>query len=365
MRGLPTPLPAPREPRVFSQGRAVAAEADEVTQDPHVDGLAEVPRGDRVLIAIDPDEALAVHRRHPIEPVARRCRRERAEGRALRRQQVERPLAMRRRDLERLVAGPVQALLGQVLVIDEAAPRQEVGLHPLHQVFDGPLLLTGAGVAELGMEPHLGREAPEAGVPARLALGVAAEGDGLHVVEHPRPRHPTPVRHDLQHPAQQRLEVHVAPPAHADHTAVLEAPGQEHPLDPLGAEPDFGGPPVPLGVFARQPFEPNHRRRAGGPRLAEPSHEAIERRGAAGIRRRGILPRQLQHPRNRDLGLKPTLQHRPPWLQRGRTLAARRPIGRSGEDPRDRVPVTPGELGDPCVELPLLLQESDRALRHG
>lgn len=49
----------------------IATAADDLAEHPHVDGLAAVAHGQRGLVAFDPDQALAVHCAHPIQPIGR------------------------------------------------------------------------------------------------------------------------------------------------------------------------------------------------------------------------------------------------------------------------------------------------------
>lgn len=112
-----------------------------------------------------PDDAhrvLPVHRRHTLEPVGRGRDRQRAGDRALLRQQVDGSLSMRLRDLGGFVPLSGPPLLSRILVVGEAA-RQEVGLHPLHEILDAALLLGGAGISDLGVKAHPSREAPQGG----------------------------------------------------------------------------------------------------------------------------------------------------------------------------------------------------------
>jgi hypothetical protein len=115
-------------------------------------------------------------------------------------------------DLVGLLVLPDQALPRQIVLVGETPAGQEVRLYPLHQILDAALLLRGAGVTKLGMKADLGGEVPESRRPPRLARGVAPECDGLHVVEGPGPRHAAPAFDDLEHRAQQRLQVHPGPP---------------------------------------------------------------------------------------------------------------------------------------------------------
>src|SRR5439155_592403 len=103
-------LIAARAARVAGELDAVAAEDDVGREQPHIDGLAEVPRGDGVLVAIDPHEALAVHGRHPVEPVRRGGRPQRAERLPLLGQEFPRDLPVCLRDLAVLLRTPGSAL---------------------------------------------------------------------------------------------------------------------------------------------------------------------------------------------------------------------------------------------------------------
>jgi hypothetical protein len=197
--GISVPLARAGQPRVLREEHAVTAEADEVAEEAHIDRLPAVADRHRVLVAVGAHQTLPVHRRHAVEPVARRRRRQGSEGGPLVGQQVARALPVRLRDLAGLLLLPEQALPGEILLVGEAPPGQEVRLHPLHEILDAALLLRRAGVAEFRVKPDLGGEAPEGGIPARLALGVAAEGHRFHVVEDPRPRHAAPALDDLEH----------------------------------------------------------------------------------------------------------------------------------------------------------------------
>jgi len=124
-------LIAARAARVAGELDAVAAEHDVGREQPHIDGLAEVPRGDGVLVAVDPHEALAVHGRHPVEPVRRGGRPQRAERLPFRGQELPRDLPVRLRDLAVLLRTPGGALRAKIVVVDEGPPGQEVRLHKL------------------------------------------------------------------------------------------------------------------------------------------------------------------------------------------------------------------------------------------
>src|SRR5207237_8563337 len=106
--------------------------------------------------------------RHPVEPVRRGGRPQRAERLPFRGQELPRDLPMRLRDLAVLLRTPGGALRAEIVVVDEGPPGQEVRLHKLDQVLDGPLLPRGVGIAELGMETEFGGEAGKRRVPPRL-----------------------------------------------------------------------------------------------------------------------------------------------------------------------------------------------------
>jgi hypothetical protein len=279
-------------------------------------------------------------------------------------EELARALAVGLRDLGGLVVLPRQALPGQILIVGEAPAGQEVRLCPLHQILDATFLLRGAGIAELWVKAHLRGEAPEGGIPPRLPRGVAAERHRLHVVEDPGPRHPAPALDDVEHRAQQGLQIHLRPPPDRTHAAVLQPPGEEDALDQGAAQGDPRLAPVPLHELARQPLEADHRccgALALGSQLGD---EAIEGGGAPGVGRGRILVCQLQHPGRGDR-LRDPAAHRRAALLEGRDPPT--PPGwvrRLREDPRHRVPVTSGERDDARIELPLLLQELDRAPCH-
>lgn len=344
----------------------VPADPDLLLEEADVHRLPQVPDRDRVLVALHPDQALPVHRRHPVEPVGRGRGRQGPEGGLLLGQELHRPAPMGLADLGVLRPVPGQALLGEVGIVGEGAPGEEVALHPLHEVLDTTLLLRGPGVTALRVEAHLGGEAPEGRVPPRGPLGLAAQGDGLQVVVHPGPGDPAPALDDLQLGAAEGLEVHLGPPADADQAAVLEAAGQEDPPDELAPEGDPGFAPVPLDVLAGQPLEADDRGCAGGQGGAEVRHVPVERRGAPRIGRGRITPDQLQHPADGDPLPQPARELRPPLIQGRRAApAVAGRVHRLLEHPGHRVPITPDHLGDGGVALPLLLQELDRAARHG
>lgn len=73
----------------------------------------------------------------------------------------------------------------------------------------------------------------------------------------------------------------------------------------------------------------------------------------------------IQHPGCGDVFGNPAQHGRATRVERRRPLAPPRRVGRLGEHPRHRVPVTPDERSDTGVELSLLLQELDRAACHG
>ena len=156
-------------------------------------------------------------------------------------------------------------------------------------------------------------------------------------------------------------QAHGAP----SHPAVLETPGQEHALDHRAAEAHARFAPVPLHVLARQPLETDHRRGAGLELRAEPGDEAIEGGGTPHVGRRRILPGQLEHPGRGNVRLVPAQQCLASCVQRPGPPPSSRRVRRLAEYPRDRVAVTAHGPGDPGVELPLLLQELDRAACHG
>jgi hypothetical protein len=92
--------------------------------------------------------------------------------------------------------------------------------------------------------------------------------------------------------------IRLGPPPHRADPAILQAAGQEYPLDGGAAERDAGFAPVPLHILAlaRQPLEPDHR---GGGRVEfspQPGHEPVEGRDAPSVRDDGILAHQFQHP---------------------------------------------------------------------
>src|SRR5439155_25264634 len=91
VRWIALALAVAREPRVARELDAVAAEHDRVREHPHIDGLAEMPGRHRVLIAVDPHEALAVHARDSVKPVRRGGRPQRPEGGPLGGKSIVRP----------------------------------------------------------------------------------------------------------------------------------------------------------------------------------------------------------------------------------------------------------------------------------
>src|SRR5437773_7235875 len=74
---------------------------------------------------------LSVHGRHPVEPVRRGGRPQRAERLPLLGQEFPRDLPVGLRDLAVLLRTPGGALRAEIVVVDEGPPGQEVRLHKL------------------------------------------------------------------------------------------------------------------------------------------------------------------------------------------------------------------------------------------
>ena len=121
---------------------------------------------------------------------------------------------------------PFVGLPGQVVVVEERAARQKVGLHPANQILDRALLIRASLVARFWLKIKLLCKLEEHRVPNRSMMLIAPERDCFHVVVDRYPHHATKALECFQVASQEGLQDHVISPHYERSTAELQAYGE-------------------------------------------------------------------------------------------------------------------------------------------
>ena len=216
------------------------------------------------------------------------------------------------------------------------------------------------------MKAKLGGKLLEGGMPDRLVVRIAAQGDGFHIVAGHRPRHPTQQDQAGNQAAQQRFLAHVAGELHKHPAAILE-PGRKE-VARLTVQFRFRErklahfAPVDLQQFAGQPFKADcHFGHPQRTRLPQRLDIVVKGAVAALVGMFRVTAHQFQHPPHTQVLFQPAFDRRVVH----RNLADPLPrlalvVHRFAQNPADRIAMAADRFRNRTVAPAFLLQVVNR-----